>query len=476
MEMTRLKNNMYKLIIVLIALLTCGLAYSQSISIESCTLVVEDNTTNDTETQVLDQNGERCALLKIQTSETGFSFDVGSLGIIKTVEQPNEIWLYVPYGIKKISVYHPIFENLKDYQFPSPIRSGNTYLISLKITFSFAPNTGSLEILTNIDGASVFLDGHEIGVTPLSKMDVSKGNHNIIVKSNGYALFSKNVTIDERCLLKLTETLSKKNLMPIGMINATSNCTRTYRFKDNKALIRKNSEEHTSTRENNFNGIYFVQMYGVIDKDGIFIEPFSKNDDYYYHDKYYQDETTNSVNHIYADSKNLFIWNFNSGLARVSELLNSKSKYGYVNDSHKLVIPLIWENADDFSEDYAKVEREKRTGYINTSGKEVIPCIYEQGRSFKEGLAAVKVNGKWGYINKHGDIVIDCEYDDVNDFSEGYAFVRKGAKWGFIDKTGHLLTPFIYNSCEDSDFHEGMAVVHIGDKWGYVNKYGNDTF
>lgn len=41
-------------------------------------------------------------------------------------------------------------------------------------------------------------------------------------------------------------------------------------------------------------------------------------------------------------------------------------------------------------------------GYIDRSGQIVIPLQFEQANSFSNGLAAIQVNGKWGYIS-HDD-------------------------------------------------------------------------
>lgn len=37
-------------------------------------------------------------------------------------------------------------------------------------------------------------------------------------------------------------------------------------------------------------------------------------------------------------------------------------------------------------------------GYIDTRGNIIIPLQFEEADQFSEGMAAVKVAGKWGYI------------------------------------------------------------------------------
>ena len=81
--------------------------------------------------EVKDQNGNTCALLKIQTSQMGFTFDVGSLGVTKTEQHTGEIWVYVPFGVRRISIHHQQLGHLNDYYFPCSIEKGRTYRMEL---------------------------------------------------------------------------------------------------------------------------------------------------------------------------------------------------------------------------------------------------------------------------------------------------------------------------------------------------------
>lgn len=442
MEMIHLMNNMNKWIALLVAYCTCILAYSQSISVESCVLA-EDNTAKSVETQVLDQNGERCALLKIRTTETGFSFDVGSLGIIKALEQPNEIWLYVPYGIKKMSINHPKYENLKDYQFPLAIRSGRTYVISLDLKRNYGANMGGLKIASIGTGADVYVDGHKIGTTPMDEVEVPVGNHRLMAKLHGWSLLNDEVVISDGKCCDVKLEFNKNMLITSSLISCISNCTWVGPFHNNKAAITKNSKERVWEHYATF---AWKQLVAIIDKNGTFIKQYDDID----WNQIVNDGSSEKVNELYNDFK-------------YEIKVNQYASYFYKSKKQrKLGLSILKLNG--------------KVGYNNPNGKIMIPCIYDNGNDFSENLASVCVNGKWGFINKNGDIEIDCIFDDAHDFSEGYAFVKSHGKWGFIDKKGNLLTPFIYSNCDESEFHEGMAVVRIGDKWGYVNQYGNDTF
>ena len=102
-------------------------ANGQNISVSSFKLIENDLTANTTGTMERDQNGETAALIKVVTSETGFSFDGGMVGIVKAKQEVGEIWVYVPHGIKKMSIRHPQLGVLRDYYFPISVDKARTY-------------------------------------------------------------------------------------------------------------------------------------------------------------------------------------------------------------------------------------------------------------------------------------------------------------------------------------------------------------
>ncbi len=92
------KNNPFTMKKFLLSLLLCTatlLAGAQNISVKTFRLIE-----NDLDARVhypkRDQNSEVCAIIKVVTTQTGFSFDVGSLGIVATEQKVGEIWVYVP--------------------------------------------------------------------------------------------------------------------------------------------------------------------------------------------------------------------------------------------------------------------------------------------------------------------------------------------------------------------------------------------
>lgn len=119
---------------LLCLLALCGQAWlsAQNISVKSFRLLDTDLTANFLETQEIDQNGEVAALIKVITTETGFMFDVGALGIVRLVQKPGEIWVYVPHGVQRININHQKLGRLKEpYYFSIPIQAARTYELVL---------------------------------------------------------------------------------------------------------------------------------------------------------------------------------------------------------------------------------------------------------------------------------------------------------------------------------------------------------
>lgn len=83
----------------------------------------------------IDVNGNVAAIIKVVTTETGFTFDTGSLAIVGTEQKAGEIWVYVQQKVRKITLRHPFLGVLRDYDFGGmSIKSGTVY--EMKITTS----------------------------------------------------------------------------------------------------------------------------------------------------------------------------------------------------------------------------------------------------------------------------------------------------------------------------------------------------
>ena len=204
--------------------------------------------------------------------------------------------------------------------------------------------------------------------------------------------------------------------------------------------------------------------------------------------------------------------------------IEKKGKWGYMDESGKMIIDFKFDIAGEFNEGYATValnrmpcvidENENRiidTGlyqfignfseglvsvmdykfkryYLNNQSKIVIKLtdeIYDAG-TFHNGLARVgkKIDihqNKFGfdisnlgyvftYIKKDGTYLTDFIFDDADDFIEPVARVMQGKKFGLINLSGKFLIEPRYSNM--SVFNEGLAVVDYLGSYGYIDTNG----
>lgn len=183
--------------------------------------------------------------------------------------------------------------------------------------------------------------------------------------------------------------------------------------------------------------------------------------------------------------------NFSGGLCMASP---NGSNYGYINTKGEWVILPDYEvgvltkiNGEydlsdlDFSEGFAKFNKDNKAGLINTEGKQIISPTFEDVGKFSEGMAPAKLDGKYGFIDQNGKWLINPQFTLAEHFNEGVAAVALGdffdAKWALIDETGKILfEPFILASVDFTSplvFHNGYLTCLIDSRvFGYVGRDG----
>jgi serine/threonine protein kinase len=145
-------------------------------------------------------------------------------------------------------------------------------------------------------------------------------------------------------------------------------------------------------------------------------------------------------------------------------------KYGYIDQTGRVVIQPQFDSADDFFEGMAVIRIGKKYGFIDKKGELLIPPQFDFTLNFSEGLAMVNIDNKYGYISKNGQFVIPPKFDDASDFSEGLTMVEIDHKYGYIGKNGQFVIPPQFDDAWD--FVEGLARIKIDNKYGYIGKSG----
>lgn len=82
---------------------------------------------------VLDQNNRKAALIKVVIPEAGFDFDVGVMGVVGVKQEVGEVWVYVPEGVRKITIRHQNYGVIRGYEFSFPIESASVYELKLHV-------------------------------------------------------------------------------------------------------------------------------------------------------------------------------------------------------------------------------------------------------------------------------------------------------------------------------------------------------
>ena len=190
-------------------------------------------------------------------------------------------------------------------------------------------------------------------------------------------------------------------------------------------------------------------------------------------------------------------------------LVMKQEKYGFIDQSDKLITELKYEDAFDFKNGYAMVKSNGKFGFIDKTGNEITDCKFDKAFNFGSGYAKVKLDGKYAYIdkdenyfwlampfeksykpkeglallmnkgkyaycNKEGKLVTGYDFDDAYDIKSGMGLVKIGEKMGFINTNGELVIPAIYDKA--FGFKNGQAKIIKDGRTGFVNKDGTEVF
>lgn len=223
--------------------------------------------------------------------------------------------------------------------------------------------------------------------------------------------------------------------------------------------------------------------WGLMNQDGyIIVYPRFEWTDYSFEGftRYVQDGKTgflrgNPTND--NDAREFFIkasFDYADRFADGCAVVMNKDKWGMIDKSGKLLVPMEFDGVLRMQDGFAGVEKDGRCGFVNRAGRLKIPLQFKSIRSFHNGYAAVQFgDDRWGYIDKRGKVVWEDKSGRVKmlgDFHEDYARVQGQAgdtlKWGYITKAFRFR---IDPSFEDArDFHNGMAAVKHQGKWGFI--------
>ncbi len=134
-------------------------------------------------------------------------------------------------------------------------------------------------------------------------------------------------------------------------------------------------------------------------------------------------------------------------------------KWGILTADGEQLAEVKFDSVGVFHDGLAVVKAAERYGYIDRSGAIVIPIQWMAAYDFSEGLAALRVDKKhFQFINTAGTVVIKSKkYDSVGRFRNGICRVVKGGKGKWIDTKGKELKDESNSAKED----EGSGANHF---------------
>ena len=192
-----------RIITLLMSLMTTMMVHAQSMTVDDNCFQLDptDVTANMKSTMVIDRNGDKCALIKIETTKTGFSFDVGGINVQDTKTKVGQLWVYVPHGIKYIKLFHQKYGEYK-YIFPIAIEKARTY--TMKLNFTEEMRTQKLDIRYTPANAVFLLDDELVeAVDGEIRIDVLQGVHKYTVVAPGYTSQSESIVLSGKAMYPL---------------------------------------------------------------------------------------------------------------------------------------------------------------------------------------------------------------------------------------------------------------------------------
>jgi formylglycine-generating enzyme required for sulfatase activity len=203
-------TNLQRLIITIFLFLVVFEVNSQSLVVKSFRKLETDQNARMVSPKT-DQNGKKCAIIKVVTSQTGFVFDFGMIGnAIATEQHTGELWIWVPAGARKVTISHQQLGVLRDYQFDIDIEEATVYEMVLttgKVTTVVEEQIASQFLVINTipTGADVYIDDNASGQTTYQK-ELSLGKHTYRISRDMYLPTAGTVilTADKKETLNLT--------------------------------------------------------------------------------------------------------------------------------------------------------------------------------------------------------------------------------------------------------------------------------
>lgn len=155
--------------------------------------------------------------------------------------------------------------------------------------------------------------------------------------------------------------------------------------------------------------------------------------------------------------------------------------YALIDLTGKVLNTYTYPFVDDYGEGMLafRESNDGKWGYMDESGKVVIGQKFTGTQPFVEGKAIVHISDLSGLIDREGKFIIKPHYNTLLNLEEGHFALGKaidpgrpyiGSKYAIADTAGHIYTGFIFNGV--SVYKDGIASAYNDEITFFIDKRG----
>jgi hypothetical protein len=163
----------------------------------------------------------------------------------------------------------------------------------------------------------------------------------------------------------------------------------------------------------------------------------------------------------------VFSW-AQEGFCGQTALVKDSTSYYFINREGLPVTGEKFQRASISWKDYCVVTNNGKYGYVDTTGHVAIPLQFESAGMMIDGFACVVKNGVKGITDVRGNFTPLPKWDELKNIREGCIAFRKGKKWGVyyaVNKKVLFRARFSFVSF----MRCGRVIVKHRGKMGMVN-------
>ena len=194
-----------------------------------------------------------------------------------------------------------------------------------------------------------------------------------------------------------------------------------------------------------------------------------------------------SISFVYADENNYEVYSFDkkfglkqagveitkpeyNKMIRLGDnawIVQKRHKYGLIDNSGKIIIPIKYRWADRVASDLVKFGNDNDYGIYNDKGEIVVPPEYSLIERISEHYFLTCKNYKYGMVDLAGNIVLQNIFDTIYTPDRKSLILQYQGEWYKLDIVQTEKVEFTVEKMKDDDETIGEVMVRTGAVSGY---------